>query len=598
MKSDKFHRGGETSFALTTEALQSICPKIELANPALTYYRQALLEETKYLNLKGIPLIDRNVPLETVYIKIQAAAQERLREKSDAERRNLERELENDGKDPSERDSLLHGIRLYGESRYRRGETHMFSLRPDPIDPETALELGHVVLLGSPGSGKSTLLRYLARRSAEDLTKLLPLLVSLRDFAMAFSKNNLISLAEFAVTNAQRLLSSAPPTDIKWVSEALDDEINYGKVLWLLDGLDEAREARDEVAREAFGLSRRGRLIVTSRPVGYNPGPLKALEHFEILPLSPEDVQKFSKDWFTAAAWHQRREEEWAKKKILYFKHELELVPRIGPLTQNPLMLTFLLILSSEDNPKPIPNSRAGLYKLYIEELLRQWETARQYGQGRCSIWELTADQMKSKRIVHSTWKSFYYLSWYLHLAYHGGGSLEPTRDEIKSLIANRIRKEWGNYAEFVADAALAFWCYAGIVDIWELSNQNYLALRHLSFQEYAVAHKLADEWQNSATRTWEFIKLRLHHYAWREPILLLAEELEQRGQHECIIDLVRKILHAGSPYEDCLKRDVRLAANIIGGLGFPPKAVIDEVVTNLLKLAHPTSAYVVRCMA
>ena len=71
-------------------------------------------------------------------------------------------------------------------------------------------------------------------------------------------------------------------------------------MLWLMDGLDEARGWRDKAAQQTDGLP--GRLIVTSRPVGYQRLGLESLPHFEILPLRPENVEQFLRDWFGVLA--------------------------------------------------------------------------------------------------------------------------------------------------------------------------------------------------------------------------------------------------------------------------------------------------------
>ena len=278
MPDKETHRGGETSYAITTDTLQGICPQIKRVNPALDAYRRAVLEETRYVNVKGIPLIDRRVPLDSVYIRIQAVEETLVREEKDDEKRKLEEQLEASGIDPEDRESPLAAIRQFGEYCYRRGETHMSSLRPDPVDPEVALERDrNMVVLGAPGSGKSTLLSYLARRAAEDFTKPVPVLLSLRNYATALSTNSLISLQDFAIENAKKLCAGATPSDKEWVADALREAMDSKRVLWLLDALDEARAFREVAAREAAGLSRLGQLILTSRPLGYESGALREL---------------------------------------------------------------------------------------------------------------------------------------------------------------------------------------------------------------------------------------------------------------------------------------------------------------------------------
>jgi hypothetical protein len=51
-----------------------------------------------------------------------------------------------------------------------------------------------------------------------------------------------------------------------------------------------------------------------------------------------------------------------------------------------------------------------------------------------------------------------------------------------------------------------------------------------------------------------------LHHYAWREPLLLLTGLLDTRHRN----DLVRGLLRGPSPYERYLHRNLRLAAELL----------------------------------
>ena len=106
------------------------------------------------------------------------------------------------------------------------------------------------------------------------------------------------------------------------------------------------------------------------------------------------------------------------------------------------------------------------------------------------------------------------------------------------------------------------FWLEAGILDVWHIEGEDYLAFRHMTFQEYAVAYMLAEAWKKTPQYTWvHTLRPILHHYAWREPILLLVGLLDTPHLN----DLVYHLLRGPSPYERYLHRDLRLAAALLG---------------------------------
>ena len=168
-------------------------------------YRSQVLAETRFVNLIGIPLPrDRNgrflplqLPLDKVYIRIQATPEKQRIIREQAEQYRMQNEMRGRHRD------ILSTMHLLGEYFYRRGEIYQSASRPDPIDPQVALmKHGRFVLLGAPGAGKSTLLRYLTRRAAEDKNGPLPIQISLREYATALSQNSIIRLREFALQMA------------------------------------------------------------------------------------------------------------------------------------------------------------------------------------------------------------------------------------------------------------------------------------------------------------------------------------------------------------------------------------------------------------
>lgn len=459
------------------------------------------------------------------------------------------------------RSSVLDILRTLGEYFYRRGQVYQASERLIPLNPREALrEHGRLVILGSPGAGKSTLLRYLAREAAKDPNSPVPVLIRLRDYATALSQDRTLALRDFALREV-----AGGDKQLDWV---LEEEAKESRVLWLIDGLDETRGWQERTSHQANQLP--GRLVVTSRPVGYQQIGLESLSHFEILPLIPEDVDQFLHDWFGVLAEQRGTNSDWVGERIAWLKKQIEQRPRIQPLTRNPLLLTFMVILAGEDHE--LPAQRAALYRRYVDDLLDSWELYRRpqggpEGKSTFALGSLTGNDAR-----RAARQGFYYLGWHLHLTYYGGHGEDnrfnrhtPEGALADYYLNNRDRHLSVNESQALASEVLEFWLEAGILDIWRIEGEEYLAFRHMTFQEYAAACMLASAWEKNPQSVWrETLCPILHHYAWREPIFLLAGLLDPSHFN----GLVRRLLGDTSKYERYLHRDLRLAAAFIGESG------------------------------
>ncbi|CAG0933929.1 Phycocyanobilin lyase subunit alpha [Thermoflexales bacterium] len=546
----------------------------------LADYRARVLEETRYVNLRGIPLprgrdgrpMPLQVPLEKVYICIQATTEKQRRTQEETEERSLSDRLRDESSAQSKRSApgglfgwlrgesksessprdILSTLHTLGEYFYRRGEVYEAEQRPEPVDPQEALKKHkRLVVLGAPGAGKSTLLRYLARRAAEDSSGFVPIPVSLRDYATALAGDNALALSEFAL----RVASAGNST----LRQALEDEIKNGRVFWLVDALDEARGWATDAARQASQLP--GQLILTSRPVGYVSTGLESLLHFEVLPLTPENVDEFLNSWFGLLAAQRALDDDWTTARVTWLKKQLEARPCIRALTRNPLLLTFLVILAGEDPLHDLPEQRSELYRRYVNELLDSWEIERRPKSGVEGKPAFTLGPLQGEQAQQMALQGFYYVGWALHLSYYGGKPKEPpTRNALNKTLTDYLKNDWGNDAHAIAEAVLEFWQEAGVLETWHLDGDDYLSFRHLTFQEYAAAWGLTAAWKQNSRRAWEFLRPCLHHYAWREPILLLVGLMEQKH----LDSLAHRLLRGTSAYEGSLHRDLRLVGELL----------------------------------
>lgn len=571
----------------------------------LAKYRERMLRETEFVSLTGIPLprgrdgrpLPLQMPLDEVYIQIQALAEEKKQvteggeeqagEESAAQlsfrgQRSKPHGTRRDAKD-RQRDEFpldpYSEIRILGEYFYRRNDVFQAEKRPEPVAPEAALqEHRRLVILGAPGSGKSTLLRYLARQAAASPDKALPIRVSLRDYATALATNPTLSLRDFA-------LDTTCAGDER-LRVALTQATEDGSVLWLVDALDEARAWRGQVARHVSVLS--GDVILTSRPAGYERTMLERFAHFEILPLSLDDVNQFLNNWFAVLAAQRETGRIWIEEHVSWLNAQLDLRPQIQPLTRNPLLLTFLVVLAGDEPSKELPTHRAELYRCYVDELLNTWEAHRRPRATAAGEPVFSLGPLQGAQARQAARRSFYLIGWHLHRAYHGGkGALLPTRTALPAALEDTLKADWDlapQVARTLAEDSIAFWEEAGILDCWRVGGKDYMAFRHLTFQEYAAAHYLARAWETKRVRTWAFLRPRLHHYAWREPLLLMSGLLEDATP------LARHILRARSRYERELHRDLLLVADLIGEGSAVSSVFVERVVGRATRLAMPIS--------
>src|SRR5262249_36067390 len=153
-------------------------------------------------------------------------------------------------------------------------------VRTRRVEISELLQEHRAVVLGDPGTGKTTLLRYLAYSLAQgqianfqpeiigrtpELADCLPVYIRIGEYAQHLQANPQAPLDAFAPLSRQ--VRQLPLFDT-----LLNDAMGQGRVLFLLDGLDEIIETgqRREIARRIEEFARdhlQCRMIVTSRIV-------------------------------------------------------------------------------------------------------------------------------------------------------------------------------------------------------------------------------------------------------------------------------------------------------------------------------------------
>src|SRR5262249_41453477 len=128
-------------------------------------YLQALAESCRWIDLGGLaPQVGGELlrlPLEQVFIRLQAERDVPLTEEFAREEFLLRRELEEQGAAPEELAQRLDHLVLRA---WKAAEAR--TTKRERVEVAEVLQHRRVVVLGDPGAGKTTLLRYLTRTVA------------------------------------------------------------------------------------------------------------------------------------------------------------------------------------------------------------------------------------------------------------------------------------------------------------------------------------------------------------------------------------------------------------------------------------------------
>ena len=242
-----------------------------------------------------------------------------------------------------------------------------------------------VVVIGAPGGGKSTLFEWLQVKLAaveEEVVlageQALPLLLRVRQLDPHQLPQG-AGLIEKA-TGSRDIAALMP---LEW----LERQLAGGRILFMLDGLDEADpELRDErILPWLLDFQTRYptcHFLVSSRPVGYPPGTLEEAGFVEchLLDFNVEQVAEYTRHWCTAIRLARNEPEEEARRDgaedgaaiVRSFQEH----PYIRDLARNPLMLSAICLVNYFEQGE-LPTDRAVLYRLCVEGLLHHWDQRR-----------------------------------------------------------------------------------------------------------------------------------------------------------------------------------------------------------------------------
>jgi len=375
------------------------------------------------------------------------------------------------------------------------------------------------VIVGVPGSGKSTFLAWLQLALADGTESLnsgdrhwIPILLRLRELdARELPVPEEMILA---ATNNRELAGRRPG----W----LQDQLAKGRVVFMLDGLDEI----DTAARDRYVLPWLKTLIdqypccryvISSRPVGYPPGWLHDLDFVEcdLLDFTPEQIGQYARQWCTAVLISQGEVESQARQEGQRTGDELldriQGNPYVRDLARNPLMLSAICLVQYFRHGE-LPNERALLYEWCVEGLLHHWDQRR----GIRSQYALD----EKLAVVRE-----------LALAMQSEGLAEYPADKVLDIFGEVLgdRERAAQLLEYIR--------YRSGLLIERRSGV--FAFAHLTFQEYLAA--LAIEQGNRLGKDWQFLLQQREDDKWQEVIPLYCGLATEPNTRALICELVEQ---------------------------------------------------------
>ncbi|MCY7277409.1 MAG: NACHT domain-containing protein, partial [Phormidesmis sp. CAN_BIN44] len=173
-------------------------------------------------------------------------------------------------------------------------------------------QVSRLAIVADPGYGKTTLTRYLtlnyANESCRDhrAQRLIPVLLLLRSIYTQIQNNESPTLPDLITDQVRRL----PLCDeLKASSQWFKEQLQQGKCLIMLDGLDEVPDSqREKVSRWANWQMQNypTSLILTSRPHGYDSTLFDGMQQVGIRDFNREQKSDFIHKWYRA-----REEDYW-----------------------------------------------------------------------------------------------------------------------------------------------------------------------------------------------------------------------------------------------------------------------------------------------
>lgn len=384
---------------------------------------------------------------------------------------------------------------------------HEYSPRQENVyDVETVLVTNkNSVVLAGPGMGKSTLCKKLLFMAAK--SGYLAIKVSLMDVAGY-------------MRDGQSFDEALRKAMVQSLEFHLEKEELEGQFKFLfLDGLDECGDIRRKVAQDISKWSTGHpsiKIVLTSRPIGYDFSYLQDFEHFEIQTLNPDHLNSCVREILEELVPDQQ------ESCMKWFEKQLE-HPEINKLAcRSPLLLGFLLQMSIKR--KSFGQYRSELYGQILMEWLK--------GSSRDNEKKISESELlRGIEII-----AFYMLS-HINDMYKGAYTKTKIAECVGAVFVEELgcrKLEGMQKAEICVD----FWTERGILDrSYFHGDERYLFL-HLNIGEYLAGRYIS---QMTVKNKREWIENNYSQSIWHESVRMAIACEKEESIVESLLDIEQR---------------------------------------------------------
>ncbi len=431
-------------------------------------------------------------------------------------------------------------VPLHLDVAVARGAEEKEQMKRQPVGAVLS-EHSRIALLAAPGGGKSTLIKRLAvayadparrRQIADDLPQRawLPLFFrcrELRQLARGSFSELLDALSQRELVRHHEMIFRA----------YLDRALLAGRVLLLVDGLDEISDPGDRAAfvctlRTALQAYPGVAIVVTSREAGFRHVAVHLAPVCTQVTLSAFDADDIMR---LSIAWHREvvGDTEKVRADAEQLAADIAKNDRIQRLAVNPLLLTTLLLVKRWVGS--LPTRRAVLYGEAVKLLLRTWNT-----EGHEPIPEEEAlpqlCYVASAMMIEGVQKI-------------SRPRLATLLQEAREALPTELGYVKGGIEEFihrVEDRSSLLMMTGHDVEGGQLVE--FFEFRHLTFQEFLTARGMVEGWYPRLQAEDTLATVLEPHFDkedWRE-VIPLAAVLGGKATEPLIRRLTEKIEEAG----------------------------------------------------
>jgi hypothetical protein len=395
----------------------------------------------------------------------------------------------------------LEGLQQSFREKGNRRFHHHSAIREAGIDIVNKEQ--YLNVLGSPGTGKTTFLKRIGLEALlpktekkldnKHLTTIsqfkhdcIPVLVELNRF-----KNEEVDIHD--IIKDGFITCDFPESD-----SFVDKCLEHGKLLILLDGLDEVPDDKIDLVIEHiqnFSNKYKKNRFITSCRTAFYKSYFRNFTDVEISDFDDNQIRKFIQNWFSNEYDAKYSTASQFINLLFGKKHESTL-----ELARTPLLLTFLCL--SYDSSNQLPPNRSSLYKKALSILLERW----------------AAEKRVHNDLIYQDFHADIEIEMLASVAYemYKGDKIFFTKDElvfsISSFIDNTLNIEKRINCSKILEAIEI---HQGLLvqrasDIYSFS--------HLTIQEYLTAH-----YYYSNSKIPELVKQYFLNFKWREVFILLS---------------------------------------------------------------------------